>query len=92
MFYLEKKMHDLRKDLTHYHYLHNSCKNFKYFENKKYPVSEKDEKQILSEEAKLKRIQGFLLFANPYIGGISGSDHYRAGLDFYRAEIHWIIY
>ncbi|SHG37382.1 hypothetical protein SAMN05421866_0216 [Chryseobacterium oranimense] len=47
-FYLENAINDLRKDLIDYDYINNPYydhinnpyKNFKYFENKGYPISE----------------------------------------------------
>lgn len=93
-FYLENAINDLRKDLIDYDYINNPYydhinnpyKNFKYFENKGYPISEDYERRILNEQAKLDRIEGFLMFANRYLLVNFGRASYSEGFEFFKGN------
>ncbi|MCD0479087.1 hypothetical protein LPB90_11500 [Chryseobacterium sp. LC2016-29] len=83
-FYLESKMSDLRKDLNSFYDIESPYKNFKYFENKGYPISDGYERKILNEQSKLDRIEGFLTFANLYLLKKTGVDSYSEGFEFFK--------
>ncbi|MFC3157821.1 hypothetical protein SAMN05443633_104167 [Chryseobacterium arachidis] len=85
-FYLENKMNDLRKDLKSYLEINNPYENVKYFEEKKYPISEEYEKKMLNEDNKLSRIEGFLLFTDHYLYEKFWDDNYRESLEFYKTK------
>lgn len=85
-FYLENSMNDLHKDLNNIYEINNPYKNFKYFENKGYPISENYERSILNEQAKLDRIEGFLMFANMYLLKNFGRDSYSESFEFFKSN------
>lgn len=51
-FFLDKEISELHKTTKNYAFLDNPKKNFKYFEKRKYPISEWYLKNVLDEEKK----------------------------------------
>lgn len=85
-FYLEKGLSQLHKTTESYAFLDNPKRNFKYFEEKKYPISEWYIKNVLNEEKKINEIQGFIACINIYIDRKFGKDHYREAFDFSKTD------
>ncbi|WP_294316009.1 hypothetical protein [uncultured Chryseobacterium sp.] len=83
-FYLESEMNNSRKDLSNYWEINHPYENFRYFANKKYPVSVDYEKTIFNEENKLSRIEAALLFINQHLYEQFWDNTYREELEFYR--------
>jgi hypothetical protein len=82
-FYLEMGMNNLRKDLRNYWDINHPYENFRYFADKKYPVSVDYEKSRLNEDNKRSRIECALLFIDRYLYEQFWDGTYREGLEFY---------
>ncbi|PTX58386.1 hypothetical protein C8N46_11431 [Kordia periserrulae] len=90
-FYLNSKLNQVRNDLIKYSDLTfssiwNFSRNYKFFKESNYEISDFYKDYVLNEEYKLNLIEGFLIFANDYIDRKFGVDHYREAFNFYKTE------
>ena len=86
VFYLEKNLNEYHKETENYAFLDNPKANYRYFKQKNYPITSWYKKNVIDEERKIYKIEGFIDCINIYINKKFGKDHYREALTFYKTN------